>query len=459
MSSSGKILLIDDEPNLRILYSKLLSLEGFTVDSAATGREGLNLFSANQYNLVITDVKLPDINGLDILKSINADNPETEVIVITAYGNIKDGVSAIKSGAFDYITKGDIDEDEFLFKVNNAIEKSSLKYQVKHLKKIVESKFGFSRIIGNSDLINEAKELAKKVSVTDATVLLLGETGTGKELFAQAIHNASRRKDNSFVAINCSAIPKDLQESELFGYVKGAFTGALKDKKGFFEEADKGTIFLDEIGDMSQETQAILLRVLESGTFSKIGDTKSRKVDVRIISATNKDLLSETENHNFRGDLYYRLNGFTIKLPSLTERKEDIEILANEFVKVYSGKSQLFIKNVSGEFLEKLKNYEWKGNIRELKNVIERSIILSKSDTLTIDTLPNEFLNETKSVSKKTPEMNPPHDDQSENLKEIEKKHILKIYSENNFNKSVTAEKLGIGSVTLYRKLKEYNVD
>ena len=459
MKNSGKILLIDDEPNLRLLYSKLLSLEGFDITTASTGNEGLNLISKDQFRLVISDVKLPDISGMEILKIVKEDHPETEVIMITAYGKIKDGVEAIKTGAFDYITKGDIDEDEFIFKVKNAFEKSLLKHQIKNLKGKVESKFGFSRISGNTKVILNAVDLAKKVAETDAAVLLLGETGTGKELFAQAIHYSSSRKDNSFVALNCSAIPKDLQESELFGYVKGAFTGAVKDKKGFFEEAHLGTIFLDEIGDLSQETQAKLLRVLESGTFSKIGDAKTMNVDVRIISATNKDLLSETESHNFRSDLYYRLNGFTIKLPALNERIDDIEILANEFVKLYSGKSRIHVKNVSEEYIDKLKAYKWKGNIRELKNIIERSIILSGSETLTIDTLPAEFLSADESSLTVIQKNDNSTANQSISLKEIEKNHILKIYSENNFNKTLTAEKLGIGSVTLYRKLKEYDVE
>jgi two-component system NtrC family response regulator len=459
MLDNGKILIIDDEPNLRILYTKLLSLEGFDVETASTGKQGLSLISKEQYRLVISDVKLPDISGLEILKTVKEDHPETEVIMITAYGKIKDGVEAIKTGAFDYVTKGDIDEDEFIFKVKNAFEKSLLRHEIKHLKGKVESKFGFSKISGRSKVILEAVDLARKVAETDATVLLLGETGTGKELFAHAIHNSSSRKNNTFVALNCSAIPKDLQESELFGYVKGAFTGAVKDKNGFFEEAHLGTIFLDEIGDISHETQAKLLRVLESGTFTKIGETKPVTVDVRIISATNKDLLSETENNNFRSDLYYRLNGFTIKLPSLSERTEDIEILANEFVKLYSGKSQIHVKYVSKEYIDKLKNYRWKGNIRELRNIIERSIILSKSETLTIDTLPVEFLPSEKSPLSVIQETDTSPANQINSLKEIEKNHILKIYSENNFNKTLTAEKLGIGSVTLYRKLKEYDVE
>lgn len=457
MNNRGTILLIDDETNLRLLYSKMLSLEGYSVDTAATGGESAEHLKHKFYNLIISDVKLPDISGIELLKRYKSEFSESEIIVITAYGNIKDGVDAIKSGAFDYITKGDIDEDEFILKVNKAVKNSQMKVQIKNLREKVETKFGFSRIIGNSKAVRDAVNLAKKVSETDATVLLLGETGTGKELFAKAIHYSGSRSDNSFIAINCSAIPEDLQESELFGYAKGAFTGAVKDKKGYFEEAHRGTIFLDEIGDMTNETQAKLLRVLETKTFSRVGDTRQITTDVRIISATNKDLLSESENKNFRYDLYYRLNGFTINIPSLKERKEDIELLAKEFVKVYSGKSQLKVKNISPDYLSRLLKYNWRGNIRELKNVIERSIILSQSETLTAETLPPEFFNESKITEIKTAGSDELNSDE-QTLTEIEKDYILKIYNDSGHNKSVTAKKLGIGTVTLYRKLKSYNI-
>lgn len=451
MSNSESILIIDDEPNLRHLYSKLLSLEGYDIENASTGNEGLKILELKHFSLVITDIKLPDINGLLIIKKVKDSYPDTEVIAITAYGNIQDGVSAIKSGAFDYITKGDIDEDEFILKVKKAVEKATLKDQIKRLREQVDTKFGFSNILGGSKPILDAITLAKKVAATDNTVLLLGETGTGKELFAQAIHNASDRKDKAFIAINCSAIPKDLQESELFGYMKGAFTGALKDKKGLFEEADHGTIFLDEIGDMSPDTQAKLLRVLETKTISKVGDTKTKNIDVRIISATNKDLQSEIEKGLFRSDLYYRLNGFTIKLPSLNERADDIKILADEFIRSYSVKSKKTIPEVSADFMNKLLNYKWKGNIRELKNIIERAIILSESDVLTPDHLTPEFFED------KTPLVNSPSNNLT--LEQLEKEYILKILNESNHNKTLTAKKLGIGTVTLYRKLKEYGVD
>lgn len=452
MSNKGSILLIDDESNLRNLYSKMLSLEGFHVDNAANGKESIELVQDKFYNLIITDVKLPDINGLELLRKFKSDLPNTEIIVITAYGNIKDGVEAIKTGAFDYITKGDTDEDDFLNKVKKAVEKSGMKEQIKNLREFAESKFGFSKIIGSSKAINDALNLAKKVSATDATVLLLGETGTGKELFARAIHNSGKRSNNPFIAINCSAIPADLQESELFGYAKGAFTGAVNDKKGYFQEADKGTIFLDEIGELSFENQAKLLRVFETKSFSRVGDVKLISSDIRIISATNKDLLKETENGSFRKDLYYRINGFTINLPSLNERKEDISILAAEFVKVFSAKSKIKILKMSDEYLKKLTEYNWKGNIRELKNVIERSIILSASETLTPDSLPPEFFSQDDSSLTKITSEKP-------TLHELEKDYILKVYEECGFNKSETARKLDIGTVTLYRKLKSFNIE
>ena len=311
--------------------------------------------------------------------------------------------------------------------------------KLKELQNKIDRNFSFNSITGKAKSISGAIELAKKVADTDTTVLLLGETGTGKELFAQAIHESSSRKNKPFIAINCSAIPKDLQESELFGYVKGAFTGAVKDKKGYFEAADGGTIFLDEIGDMSLETQSKFLRVLETNSLTKVGDTKTTHVDVRVISATNKDLKSEIEKVNFKNDLYYRLNTFTIYLPALRERKDDLELLINNFIGNYNDKLKKNISKASEDFISGLKEYSFPGNIRELKNLIERAVILCKGSELMAEDLPEEIYQHKFPV-----------EIQSDSLKEIEKQHILKIYSENKHNKSITAEKLGIGAVTLY---------
>lgn len=447
MKDKKTLLIIDDEPNLRNLLERIFSLEGYEVQSFETAGEGLISLEHKTYYAALIDVILPDIKGTELTKLIKERSPDTEVIVMTAFANIKDGVEAIKNGAFDYIEKGK-DEDEIILKVKQASEKAGLKFKVKQLQSRLEKNLSFGSITGKSKNISDAIELAKKVADTNTVVLLLGETGTGKELFAQAIHETSSRKNKPFIAINCSAIPKDLQESELFGYVKGAFTGALKDKKGFFEAANEGTIFLDEVGDMSIETQSKLLRVLETKTFTRVGDTNMTHTDVRIISATNKDLRSEIEKGNFKNDLFYRLNTFSIYLPSLRERKDDLELLIDNFIKNYNTKLNKSISSISPDFISKLKEYSFPGNIRELKNIIERAMILCKGNELKPEDLPEEVF-----------ENKLPHEFHSGSLKEIEKQHILKVYSENKHNKSATAEKLGIGSVTLYRKLKEFGVE
>lgn len=442
-----KILIIDDEPQIRILLEKILSLEDYEVTTAENASSALEILKTRSFEIIITDVKLPDANGIKLTKDIKTAEPDTEIIVLTAYGQIKDGVEAMKNGAFDYIVKGG-DGEDVLLSVNKAAEKIALRNQVKNLKQRIDNNLSAENIITKSPAVKQALDYAGKVAVTDSTVLLQGETGTGKELFAHLIHNMSSRSDKAFIAINCSAIPKDLQESELFGYVKGAFTGAVKDKKGFFEEAAGGTLFLDEAGDMSPDTQAKLLRFLETGSFIKVGDTKEHNLDVRIISATNKDLKEETESGNFRRDLYYRLNSFIITLPPLRERIEDIESLSYFFLK----RSEKLKKNITGiaeDFIDALKKYPWPGNIRELKNVIERAMILSESEILTQNLLPKEF---SSGGSK-------PGLGNSLSLEELEKEYILRIYNETGNNKTQTAKKLGIGSATLYRKLKDYGMD
>jgi DNA-binding NtrC family response regulator len=442
-----KILIIDDEANIRDLLSKILHLEGFNVDSVESAKEGLELIGKEPYAVLITDVKLPDANGVDLVKSIKKDNPNIEIIVITAYGNIQDGVNAMRNGAFDYIVKGN-DDDKLPLIVKRAFDKALLHKKVLDLEERIDSKFAFENIIGKSKKISEAMEYAKKVAPADTTVLLLGETGTGKELFAQAIHSASRRKNNKFTAVNCSAIPKDLQESEFFGYKKGAFTGAVSDKKGYFEEANAGTIFLDEIGDMNYETQAKLLRVIETKTYTRVGDSKEQHLDIRIIAATNQDLNESIKEGTFREDLFYRLNVFTIHLPALRERIEDLDMLVKFFVEYYARKLKKDIPIVSKDFIGTLKTYKFKGNTRELKNIIERALILSQSNTLTVDLLSEEnSVGENAEINKKT------------TLEEVEKNHIIKILKENEGNRTRAAKALGIGTVTLYRKLKEYGIE
>ncbi|HEX2786612.1 MAG TPA: sigma-54 dependent transcriptional regulator [Ignavibacteria bacterium] len=447
------ILLVDDEVNIRILLEKILKLEGFEVVSVENATDGLKKLKNKYYPLVIADVKLPDVNGIKLTKQIKEEYPDTEVIVISAFGSIEDGVEAMKNGAFDYITKGD-NEDKIIATVKKALEKHELRTEIKNLRSKIEAKASFNNIIGKSKEISEAIELAKKVAPTDTTVLILGETGTGKELFAEAIHYASKRKDKSFVTINCSAIPKDLQESELFGYKKGAFTGALQDKKGYFEETNGGTIFLDEIGDMSYETQAKLLRVIENGTYNRVGDSQQRHIDVRIIAATNKDLLHESERNNFRNDLYYRISPFVIYLPPLRERIDDLELLIKYFLTYYSMKLSKEVSHIEPSAKDVLLKYQWKGNIRELKNVIERAVILTSDNTIKKESLPNEVLEYKLNPSDIT-ELT----DKNLTLEELEKIHIKKVLEDSSHNKTIAVKRLGIGTATLYRKLKEYGLE
>lgn len=377
-----KILIIDDEEKLRSLLSRIIKLEGFAVTETGSLKAAVKLIEKESFDIILCDVKLPDGNGVDFTGEIKQKYPSAEIILLTAYGNIQDGVQAIKNGAFDYITKGD-DNDRIIPLLNRAMEKVQLQKRVEQLEQQVGNRYTFTNILGESASIKKAIADAKKVASTDTPVLLLGETGTGKEVFAQAIHQASNRKNENFVALNCSTFNKDILESELFGYKQGAFTGAIKDKKGLVEEADGGTLFLDEIGEMPLELQAKLLRVLETNEYIKLGDTKSVRSDFRLIAATNKDLQKESEENRFRPDLYYRLNVFQIKLPALRDRVKDIKMLAGYFVQQYSIKTDKSTLEMEPGFLQKLEQYKWPGNIRELKNIIERSVILSDGGKLT----------------------------------------------------------------------------
>jgi DNA-binding NtrC family response regulator len=436
------ILIIDDEKKLNDLLSRIIGLEGFKVVQAFTGKEGIKLLEQEDVLVVLSDVKLPDVNGVDLVKIIKAKKPYVEVINLTAYGTINDGVQSIKNGAFNYIVKGD-DNDKILPLLNQAVEKAQLQQNAFNANKKTNAKFSFAQIIGESQPITDAVNLARKVAATDTTVLLLGETGTGKEVFASAIHYESQRKQMPFVALNCSSFTGELLESELFGYKAGAFTGAVKDKKGLLEEAHHGSIFLDEIGEMSLELQAKLLRVLESKTFIKVGDTQTTKVNIRIMAATNRDLQKEAEEGKFRLDLFYRLSVFTISLPSLNERKNDIELLAKFYLKHFADKAGKLVK-ITDEFLNLLKRHQWKGNIRELKNIIERAVILA-NDALTPALLPPQFNNQNT-------------DTNSLGLQSIEKQHISKVLAYTKGNKTETARLLGIGLTTLYRKIEEYGL-
>jgi DNA-binding NtrC family response regulator len=453
-----KILIVEDETSLRELLTKILGLEGFKVFSAATVKEGIDILKNDDIYLVITDVMLPDENGIEFTKWIKSNYQLTEVIVMTAFGNVKDGVKAMKLGAFDYITKGDGD-DKLPLLAGKAVEKAILGRQLSELEYRLESRSSFAKMIGKSNAVNKVIELAKKVAVTDTTVLLLGETGTGKELLAEALHLASRRRKGPFIAINCAAIPKDLQESELFGHKKGSFTGAHTDKKGYFEVADRGTILLDELGEMSADLQAKLLRTLEVKTINRVGDTTPIPIDVRIVAATNSDLFDDARDNEFRKDLFYRLSTFAIELPSLRERKDDIPLLALHFMSVNAEKMGKNIQSMSKEYMDLLQRHPWPGNVRELKNVIERSVILADGTELTGETLPKEFLTASPKAIKIESNGSSGGSGELSDLKSVEKQHILRVLDHADGNKSEAAKRLDIGLATLYRKLKEYGLD
>lgn len=446
----SRILILDDEERLRSLMARLLGLEGFEVLEAPDARTAWKRLEQQAVDVILCDVKLPDGHGVELTRQFREKYPQTEVILLTAFGNIPDGVQAIKNGAFDYLTKGD-DNERILPLLHRALEKVALQNRIRQLEQRVGEQYRFDRIVGRSAPLRQAISLAEKVAPTPTAVLLTGETGTGKEVFAQAIHQASPRRQKAFVALNCSAFGHDLLENELFGHRAGAFTGALKAKKGLLEEAHEGTLFLDEIGEMPADLQAKLLRVLETGEFIPVGDTKTIRVDIRLLSATNRDLQHEAESGHFRSDLYYRLAVFQIHLPPLRERPQDIAPLAQHFLQWFAAKTNKRIPRMSAPFLQKLETHTWKGNIRELKNTIERAVILCDGDTLETDVLPLELQN--------APPSTPGAPLSAFSLAAVEKQHIQKVLRYADGNKTQAAKLLDIGLTTLYRKIEEYGLE
>ena len=446
----NKVLIIDDENQLRGLLSRIIGLEGYEVFQADSCTAGLKQAKQCMPDVVLCDVRLPDGNGVEIIERLKQLSPRAEIIMLTAHGNIQDGVQAIKNGAFDYITKGD-DNNRIIPLISRAMEKVAREVDEKTENRGGERRYTFDTILGRSGVMQEAIHLARKVAVTDVPVLLTGETGTGKEVFAQAIHQGSNRNKKSFVAINCSAFSKELLESEMFGHKAGAFTGALKDKKGLFEEAHQGTLFLDEIGEMAFDLQAKLLRILESGEFIKIGDTKPTKVDVRVIAATNRDLSKEIAAGHFREDLFYRLSVFQIHLPPLRERIRDIEVYVHAFVNQFSAKMRKKITFIQPDYMALLKQHAWNGNVRELRNVVERSIVIADGEQLSSGDLP---------IDLQHGNFGPGEDRRFSEfeLANIEKNHIQKVLQYTGGNKTEAARLMHIGLTTLYRKIEEYGL-
>ncbi|GAB4366646.1 MAG: sigma-54 dependent transcriptional regulator [Calditrichia bacterium] len=447
---SGNILIVDDEPAIRESLSLILREEGYTTDTASNGVEALARVKENDFDLVITDLKMPRMGGLELFEKLKQIDSRVSVMIITAYATLESAIQALRLGAYDYIIKP-LEFDDVILRIHRLMEHRSVLRENEYLRQEVHRKFDYSNIIGESQQMKEVFRLIEKVAGTKGNVLITGKSGTGKDLVARAIHYNSPRRNKPFVVINCGAIVDNLMESELFGHRKGSFTGAVRDKDGLFKVADEGTLFLDEVGEIPLHLQVKLLRAIETGEFIPVGDIKPITVDVRIIAATNRDLEQEVEKGNFREDLFYRLNVIEIKLPELSERKEDIPLLVNHFLEKYNRELGLQVKRVDEQAMQLLMNYEWKGGIRELENIIERALILSDNDTITIADLP-------PSLTKKEPLPDTPTK-LKEAVASFERAHIHKILHSAQGNKEDAAKILGISLSSLYRKMDELEVE
>jgi two-component system response regulator HydG len=443
------ILIVDDEQSHRLMLRAHLEGEGFQIVEASDGHEAVDRAAERSFDLVLMDIRMPTMDGIEALKRIKEATAATPVIMMTAYGSINSAVEALQAGAIDYLTKP-LDMDELIFKAKKALYYRHLEEENILQRERLGLRFDFSSIIGTSPRMKELFETLALAAPTEATVLLLGESGTGKELVANAIHQNSPRKDKPYVKVNCAALPETLLESELFGHEKGAFTGAIDKKKGRFERADGGTLFLDEIGEMSPPTQTKILRVLQEREFEAVGGTKTIEVDVRIIAATNKDLAEEVKRGKFREDLYYRLNVVPITIPPLRERTEDIPLLAEHFLRIYSEKNKRDITGFGPGMMEAFIGYNWPGNVRELENIVERTVIMSRDDTISLEDLPPVFAGP-QPEGDRTP---PPT-----SLREVERETILKTLHQTGGNRTHAAQILGITRKTLQNKIKEYGLD
>ena len=449
---SAKILVVDDDKSSVETTVEALEREGYDLYAAAGGREALNTLESERIDVVITDLQMPDLSGLQLLTNIRERAPDTQVIILTGYGTVDSAVEAMHAGAVSYLQKP-VNIDILRQTVRNALEKWALFIQNVNLRQQLDDKFGFDNIIGHSKPMIELFRLTQQVAPTNATVLVTGENGVGKELIAKAIHNHSRRADKPYKAINCAALTPTLLESELFGHERGAFTGATSRKLGIFEQTHGGTLVLDEIGEMGLEAQVRFLRVLEQGEFTRVGGDKTVTVDVRIIAATNRNLEEAVANRDFRSDLYHRINRFRLRVPPLRERREDIPVLVDAFIKDLSLEHVKPISEITVDAMDYLKKQDWPGNVRELRNTIETAVILTTTESISIE----DFFTD---VQKITPQREDPVGDSvgtiGMTMEEIEKEAIRKTLGKNSGNKKKTAEILGIGLRTLYRKLESY---
>ncbi|MEW6411835.1 MAG: sigma-54 dependent transcriptional regulator [Candidatus Zixiibacteriota bacterium] len=447
----ARILVIDDEDSMCNFMEIMLAKEGYSVDTAHSGIEGVNLIKENNYDLVIADLNMPEMSGIEVLKEVRSMNIEQDLIMMTAYASVDTAIEAMKHGAVDYITKP-FKVDEIKLVIEKSISRKRLIKENVTLKKQLQGDNSFDNFIGNSEVVAKMKKIAQRVATSDSTVLIRGESGTGKDLIAKAIHHHSPRCGGPFVTINCAALPESLLESELFGHRKGSFTGAIKDKDGLFKVADGGTFFLDEVGNTSVAIQVKLLRVLEEKKIIPVGDTKPIDVDVRLIAATNSDLENDVKMGRFRADLFYRLNVIPIYIPPLRERKEDVSILVKHFIEKYCHKVNMPAKIISSEAMALLINFHWPGNVRELENTIERAVLLNRTDIIEVSDLP-ERLSKVESIAAVS-------DAQPANptLESIEKAYIHYVMSRTGGKKTQAAKILGIDTSTLYRKLERYDL-
>ena len=444
------ILLVDDEPSARATMALLLKRRGHRVSEAAEVATAIKALTDNAFEIIVTDLRMPDGDGLDVLRAAKAHCPDADVILLTAYAGWESAKEAIQLGAFDYFEKGR-EPDELLHRIDRAVEDKALRRENENLRAQVRERFGLPGLVAASPQIREVLDLVGRVAPTDATVLICGESGTGKEVIAKALHHASRRASGRFVAINCGALPETLLESEMFGHIKGAFTGASANKKGLFEEADGGTVFLDEIGEMTPSLQVALLRALQSGEIRPVGSTQALTVDARVIAATNRDLEPMIRQGAFREDLFYRLNVIPIVLPPLRERREDIPLLAELFLGRFAERQGRALRLSAGA-VECLFRYTWPGNVRELENAMERTAILARAETIEPGDLPPHV--GAGLVPGPAPAL-----ETEQTLADAERTHILRILERHGWNHSRAAEALGIGRTTLWRKLKDYGIE
>ena len=457
MEAKHTIHVIDDEPIIHEVLGDLLASEGFDVELSSNGEEGLEKHSSDKYDLILLDLLMPGMNGIEVLQKLKQRDPSCVIIIITAYASVESAITAMKMGAYDYIQKP-FKHDELLLTVKRALDHKTLQDENLRLREELQSKFSFENIIGRSPLMKNVFEVIKASAPTRSTILIEGESGTGKELVARAVHQNSDRNQAPFIVVNSGSLPPDLLESHLFGHVKGAFTGATAQKKGLFEAADKGTIFFDEISSLNLETQAKLLRVMQDREFMRLGGTRTLRVDVRVIAATNINLEDLIKIQKFREDLFYRLNVIKIELPPLRERKEDISLLIKHFVDIYSRENNKEIVDISADVLNILMEYDWPGNIRELENLIERAIVLTKSKVITRQNLP-PFLVEGDSVIQTADAGLADSLDLKIQTQNFQRRAIINALKKSKGIQKKASELLGIKPTTLNEMIKRLDID